>query len=192
MPSKISVLSFTGSLRVGSYNEALLRVAAETAPSELAVTIYDLANVPLYNADVEAAGAPSSVAHFKAAIDAADALLIATPEYNHGVPGILKNALDWASRPAGRSPLWQKPVGIIGASRGQTGTARAQSQLRQTFEFTNCFCMSQPELLVSRAHEKFDAVGRITDRALEKRMEEFLNALADWVRQFQTAKELRK
>jgi len=110
--------------------------------------------VPLYNGDVEAAGDPPGVASFKAAIRAADAVLFVTPEYNHGVPGVMKNAVDWASRPARDAALNGKPVGIIGASPGQTGTARGQSQLRQAFEFTNSFCMPQPEILAFRALEK--------------------------------------
>jgi len=120
--------------------------------------------VPLYNADAEAAGDPDGVKAFKDAIRSADAVLMVTPEYNHGVPGVMKNAIDWASRPPQGSVLDRKPVGIIGASPGITGSARGQSQLRQAFEFTNSYAMPQPELLVFRAHEKFDADGRLVDR----------------------------
>ena len=109
---------------------------------------------------------------------------MATPEYNHGVPGVMKNAVDWASRPPGAAALQGKPVGIIGASPGITGTARGQSQLRQAFEFTNSFCMPQPELLVFRAHEKFDAGGKLLDEATERYLGRYLVAFADWVRRF--------
>ena len=122
------------SLRQGSYNRALLRAAKELAPASLSIEIFDLEAIPLYNADVEAKGDPAPVAAFKSAIGKADGLLMATPEYNHGVPGVMKNAFDWASRPPRAAVLSGKPVGLIGASPGMTGTARGQSQLRQAFE----------------------------------------------------------
>jgi chromate reductase, NAD(P)H dehydrogenase (quinone) len=169
MPHEISALAFAGSLRVNSYNRALLRAAADYAPSGMRIEIFDIASLPLYNGDVEAAGDPEPVVLFKRAIQAADAVLMATPEYNHGVPGVMKNAVDWASRPARSNPLWEKPVGIIGASPGQVGTARAQSQLRQAFAFTNSPCMGQPEILVFRAHEKFGADGPLADEETGQR-----------------------
>lgn len=187
MPDTINVLAFAGSLRVASYNRALLRAAATRAPAGMRLATFDLAPIPLFNADVEASGFPAAVMQFKDAIAAADALLIATPEYNHGVPAVLKNALDWASRPAGESPLWEKPVGVIGASPGQTGTARAQSQIRQTFEFTNCLCMNQPELLVFRAHERFDAAGNLIDENVARFLDAYLAAFVAWTRKMRTA-----
>jgi chromate reductase len=168
MTDDVRVLGVAGSLRLGSLNRALLRAAAKLAPAGITIEPFDLADVPLYNGDVEAAGDPPGVAAFKDAIRAADAVLFVTPEYNHGVPGVMKNAVDWASRPARDAALNGKPVGIIGASPGATGTARGQSQLRQAFEFTNSFCMPQPEILVFRAHEKFNADGELTD-AMESR-----------------------
>src|SRR5215813_3803764 len=139
--AEIVVVGIAGSLRRHSYNRGLIRAAAAVAPAGVTVRIFDLDGVPLYNQDVEDAGEPQMVVQMKREIAAADALLIATPEYNHGVPGVLKNALDWASRPAGpSSPLWAKPIGIIGASPGQIGTARAQGQIRQSFTFTNSPC----------------------------------------------------
>lgn len=184
MPEQLKILGIAGSLRAGSLNRALLRAAAELAPEEMALETFDLAAVPLYDGDVEAAGDPAGVTAFKRAIEAADGVLMATPEYNHGVPGVMKNAIDWASRPPGGSPLGGKPVGLIGASPGITGTARGQSQLRQAFEFTNSYCMPQPELLVFRAHEKFDAEGRLTDAATAKFLGSYLAAFAAWVRRF--------
>jgi chromate reductase, NAD(P)H dehydrogenase (quinone) len=176
----IHVLAFAGSLRNGSYNRALLRALQEEMPEGMTIDIFDLDGIPLYNADVEAEGDPEPVSAFKAAISAADALLIATPEYNHGVPGVLKNAIDWASRPPRQSPLDGKPIGILGASPGITGTARGQSQLRQAFVFTNSYCMAQPEILVYRASEKFDERGRLTDDKTRAHLGKYLEALRSW------------
>jgi chromate reductase, NAD(P)H dehydrogenase (quinone) len=179
---ELTVAAFAGSLRRGSYNRALLRAAAEVAPAGIRISIVEIDDVPLYNADVEEAGEPEPVARFKAAIREADGLLIATPEYNHGVPGVTKNAIDWASRPPRKSPLDGKPVALLGASPGVTGTARGQSQLRQAFEFTNSYCMPQPEILVYRAHEKFDDEGRLTDEKTREYLGKFLEAFGQWIR----------
>jgi chromate reductase len=184
MADSVRILGFAGSLRQGSYNRALLRAAQGAAPEGMTIEVFDLISVPLYNADVEAGGDPEGVAAFKAAIRAADGVLMVTPEYNHGVPGVMKNAVDWASRPPRDAPLGGKPVGIIGASPGMTGSARGQSQLRQAFEFTNSFCMPQPEVLVFRAHEKFDADGKLTDEATLKYLGGYLVALKAWVLRF--------
>jgi chromate reductase len=178
------VTAFAGSLRAESFNRALLGAAVEVAPEGMTIEIQDISAIPLYDADLEAAGLPESVAAFRRAIAAADGLLIATPEYNHGVSGVTKNAIDWASRPPRQSPLDGKPVGIMGASPGMTGTARGQSQLRQAFGFTNSYCMPQPEILVARAHEKFDAEGRLTDVATREHLAKYLSAFAGWVRIF--------
>jgi chromate reductase len=176
----VRVLGFAGSLRAGSYNRALLRSAQELAPAGLAIEIYESIDLPLYNGDVEARGDPEPVAAFKAAVRQADAILIATPEYNYGVPGVLKNAIDWASRPPGEAPLGGKLAGIIGASTGIVGSARAQLQLRQAFTFTNTVAMLQPEVLVSRAHEKFDGAGRLTDEATRTFLQQYLETFHGW------------
>jgi len=180
MYGPLTVLGFAGSLRARSYNRGLLRAAQELAPPGMEIRIFDLAPIPLYNADVEAEGDPAPVAAFKAAIAQADALLIATPEHNYGVPGVLKNAIDWASRPPGESVLIGKPVAIMGASLGMAGTARAQLQLRQCFVFTRTPALLYPELLVARAAEKFDAEGSLTDEPTRERLRELLGALAEW------------
>lgn len=180
----LNILAFAGSLRTGSYNRALLRAAQELAPAGMAITSYDIIDVPLYNGDVEAQGDPEPVARFKQAIRDADGVLMATPEYNHGVPGVMKNAVDWASRPARSAPLGGKPVAILGASPGITGTARGQSQLRQAFEFTNSYAMPQPEILVFKAHEKFGPDGALTDESTRVHLQAFLAAFAKWVRRF--------
>lgn len=183
----LRVLGLAGSLRQASYNRALLRAAQGLAPEGMVIEAFDLAPVPLYNGDVEAAGDPPGVAAMKAAIAAADGVLFVTPEYNHGVPAVMKNALDWASRPPRGAALDAKPVGIIGASPGQTGSARGQSQLRQAFEFTNSYAMPQPEILVFRAHEKFDAEGALTDEATAKYLARYLEAFAAWIGRFRPA-----
>lgn len=182
------VCGIAGSLREKSYNRALLRAARELAPEGMEVRIFErLAELPLFNQDVEAAGDPEPVQALKRAIAAAGALLIATPEYNHGVPGVLKNALDWASRPPRGSVLAGKPAAIFGASPGVTGTARAQSQLRQAFVFTQTPALLQPEILVYRAHEKFDADGRLTDEKTREFVGRLLRELADWTRRLRQA-----
>jgi chromate reductase len=184
MSDNIKILGFAGSLRAGSLNRALLHAAVEVAPPSLQIEIFDLLPVPLYNGDVERAGDPPAVAEFKQALRRADAVLMVTPEYNHGVPGVMKNAIDWASRPASNAVLAHKPVGIIGASPGITGSARGQSQLRQAFEFTNSYCMPQPEVLVFRAHEKFDSRGKLIDEKTAGILKKYLEAFAEWVLRF--------
>jgi chromate reductase len=184
MSDPIKVLGIAGSLRKGSFNRSLLRSAKTLAPENLQIEIFDLIDIPLYNGDVEAEGDPAPVVAFKNALRSSDALLIATPEYNHGVPGVMKNAIDWASRPASGSALSGKPVGIMGASPGITGTARSQAQLRQAFVFTNSYAMPQPELLVFRAHEKFDAEGNLTDEATAKFLKRYLEVFTVWIGYF--------
>ncbi|HEV3486361.1 MAG TPA: NAD(P)H-dependent oxidoreductase [Vicinamibacterales bacterium] len=176
----LRVLAFAGSLRARSYNGALLRSAQELAPEGMVIDIYESIELPLFNEDVESHGDPGPVAAFKAAIRDADAILIATPEYNYGVPGVLKNAIDWASRPPGQTPLNGKLAGIIGASPGVIGTARAQQQLRQAFAFTNTPAMLQPEVLVGRAHEKFDRNGRLSDEATRTFLRQYLETFHAW------------
>ena len=175
------ILGIPGSLRRLSYNRGLLLAAQEVAAHGMIVEIADLGPIPLYNADVEAEGVPPSVRAFKAQIEAADALLIATPEYNYSVPGVLKNAIDWASRPPRESPLRQKPIALMGASPGPTGTVRAQLALRQSFVFTESFVMLKPELHVANARDRFDADGRLTDERVREQIRALLEALGDWV-----------
>jgi chromate reductase, NAD(P)H dehydrogenase (quinone) len=177
----VRVLGIAGSLRAGSTNRALLRAAVELAPDGVEIVLFDgLRDVPPFDQDVEARGDPPSVVALKQAIAAADALLVATPEYNYSVPGVLKNAIDWASRPPGRSVLNRKPAAIIGASPAATGTARAQLALRQSFVFTETLVLPKPELYVGRAHERIDAQGRVTDETTRKLLRTLLEALAAW------------
>lgn len=181
------VLAFAGSLRRGSFNHGLIRAAIEVAPDGMEIREFDLAPIPLYDFDTEQRGDPAPVLEFKRAIDAADALLIATPEYQHGIPGVLKNALDWASRPPGDSVMQGKVVAIMGASPGFTGTARAQIQLRQTLSFNQTHTLANPEVLVGAAHEKFDAEGRLTDQSTRDYIRRLLDALAGLTRRLQRA-----
>jgi len=146
--AEMKFVAFAGSLRRASYNRGLIRAAVDLAPTGITIDAFDLGDLPLYNQDIEDAGEPVAVVSFKQALARADALLVATPEYNHGVPGVLKNAIDWASRPRVTSPLRDKAVAVMGASPGHESTARAQAQLRDAFVFTGACVMPLPELLV--------------------------------------------
>ena len=172
------ILGIAGSLRSGSHNRALIRAARELAHPGVEIVEFDLRGLPFYDGDVEAAGDPEPVAAFKDAIRAADALLIATPEYNHGIPGVLKNAIDWASRPALASPLGGKPVAILGASTGRGGTRRAQRQLREALAFPRAVVLDEPEVLVPEAYMRFDEDGRLVDEEARASIAELLDSLA--------------
>lgn len=178
----LTFLGIAGSLRAASYNRGLIRAAMEVAPAETTIVAYDLRDIPMFNADVEAAGDPPAVADLKRAIAAADALLIATPEYNHCVPGVLKNAIDWASRPARASVLTNKPVAIMGASTGRGGTARAQAHLRDGLAYTNGLVLPLPEVLVDFARERFDETGNLTDEGSMGEVRDLVVALGSWTR----------
>jgi chromate reductase, NAD(P)H dehydrogenase (quinone) len=171
------ILGIAGSLREGSYNRSLLRAARELLPQGVELVDFDLRSLPLYDGDVEAAGDPEAVVALKEAIRDADALLIATPEYNRGVPGVLKNAIDWASRPALASPLAGKPVAIVGASTGRGGTARAQEQVRAALEFSRANVLEQPEVLVPEAFMRFDEHGELVDPGIRAELAELIDTL---------------
>jgi chromate reductase len=175
----LNVLGIAGSLREGSYNRALLHAAQELAPDNMTITIFDLADIPMYNADDDGSEKPEPVERFKAAIAEAGALLIATPEYNHGIPGVLKNAIDWASRPGGRSPMAGKPTAIMGAATGMWGTIRAQSHLRTVLAAMNTPTVLSPEVLVQGAAEKFDEDGHLVDEATHRFVRELLDNLVE-------------
>ena len=181
----VSILGVAGSLRSASFNRGLIRAAVEVAPRGTSVTSWDIGEIPLFNADVEAVADPAPVAAFKQAIARADALVIATPEYNHCVPGVLKNAIDWPSRPARRSVLTDKPVAVLGASTGRGGTARAQAHLRDGLAYTNGIVLPLPEVLVDAAVSKFDEDGNLIDDATRIEVRDLLLALAAWTRRLQ-------
>lgn len=177
----IKVLGISGSLRRGSYNTSALRAARELAPAGMEVDLYEnLRGLPLYDDDVrQAQGFPGPVEDLRARIKAADALLIATPEYNYSVPGVLKNAIDWASRPP-EQPFDGKPIAIMGASPGALGTARAQYHLRQMFVYLNGMLLNRPEVMIGHANTRFDAEGRLTDEKTREFVHTLLAALKDW------------
>jgi chromate reductase len=171
------LLGIAGSLREGSYNRGLLRATRELLPEGVELVEHDLRELPFYDSDLEAAGDPEPVMALKDSIRAADAIVIATPEYNRGIPGVLKNAIDWASRPALASPLAGKPVAIMGATTGFAGTARAQQQLRDALEFPGAMVLQQPEVLVSEAYLRFDENGELVDEETRAEIRELLAVL---------------
>jgi chromate reductase len=176
----ITVLGIAGSLRRGSYNAAALRAAAELAPEGVTVEIFEgLREIPPYDEDVKQQGFPAPAEALRRQIAAADALLLVTPEYNYSVPGVLKNAIDWASRPPDR-PTDGKPTAIMGASPGTTGTARAQYHLRQILLSLNALVINRPEVMIGQAASRFDAEGKLTDETSRKLVGDLLTALRDW------------
>jgi chromate reductase len=183
MQQTTEVLGIAGSLRRDSFNKALLRAAQQLAPPGMMINIYeDLGSIPPYNTDVEAEAYPEVAKELKRRIRAAEGILIVTPEYNYGLPGVLKNAIDWASRPYPGDSAWEgKPLAIMGASPGQSGTVRAQLQLRQTAIFLNMLPLNRPEVLVGRADTKFDASLNLTDEATRKFVQDELEAFAQWI-----------
>jgi chromate reductase len=184
MNKKISILGFAGSLRKASYNKAILKAAADMVPADAELEIFDLEGLPFFNEDLE--GQPTEkVTDFKLKIRSADAILIATPEYNYSIPGVLKNAIDWASRPYGDNAFNGKPVAIMGASIGMFGTARAQYHLRQSFVFLNMYPLNQPEVMVPFAHEIIGQNGRITDHKTLDKIRELLLNLVAWTKKLQ-------
>jgi chromate reductase len=178
----INVLGICGSLRAGSYNKAALRTAIELKPPEMTIETADIGSIPLYNEDVRALGFPPPVEKLRGQIAAADALLFVTPEYNYTISGVLKNAIDWASRPPDQ-PFAGKPVAMMGAGAGMAGTARAQYDLRKCCVFLDMHPLNKPEVLIGQAHTKFDERGRLTDDAARGFIRDLLVALAKWTRQ---------
>lgn len=162
-------------------NRALLRAVGETLPAGATLTIYDSLDLPLFNSDI--APEPPAVGALKDAIRAADGLVIATPEYNYSVTAALKNAIDWSTRPLPASPLRGKPVGIVGAATGMSGTMRAQYHLRQMLVFTDSPALAQPEVLIPRAHERF-VEGVLTDDSTRDLLRSFGAALVEHVGRF--------
>lgn len=183
---RLVVLAIPGSLRRGSYNRALLVVAREVAPEGIQVDIFDLHEVPLYNGDVEAEGDPEAVRALKQRIATADALLVATPEYNGAMPGVLKNALDWASRPPERA-LRGKLVALIGATPGRSGATRALHSARQFFEAVGGRVLPEPTIGVAQAGEHFDAEGTLVNSATRQEIGVLLAALAAEAREARQA-----
>jgi chromate reductase len=182
MADKITILGIAGSLRKESYNRAALRAAQQLAPEGTSVEIFEINDIPGFSQDDEQ-NPPAKVTELKAKIRAADAILFVTPEYNYSIPGVLKNAIDWASRPYGDSAWDGKPVALMGASIGVLGTARAQYHLRQMFVFLNMHAVNQPEVMIGNAAKRFDEQGNLTDETTKKLIGQLLQNLAAWTRQ---------
>jgi chromate reductase, NAD(P)H dehydrogenase (quinone) len=180
----VSVLGICGSLRRASFNRAALAAAVELAPEGVRLEVADLAGIPPYDEDVFAKGFPAPVAELRGRIKAADALLIATPEYNFSISGVLKNAIDWVSRPPDQ-PFAGKPLAIMGASAGRSGTMRAQYHLRQIAVFLDLKPVNKPEVMIDFAGKKFDAELRLTDEQARGQIRDLLQALASWTRLIQ-------
>ena len=181
VPDQITVLGVAGSLRQKSYNKAGLRAAIELAPAGMTIETFDLAPIQPYNEDIKERGFPPAEQEFRERIRAADALLFVTPEYNRGTPGVLKNAIDWASRPPDQ-PFNGKPTAIFGASPGMVGTAVAQYDLRRCLGVLNALLVNTPSVMIAQAGQKFDDEGRLTDEPTRKFIAQLLVALADWTR----------
>jgi chromate reductase, NAD(P)H dehydrogenase (quinone) len=176
---QIKVLAFAGSLRKGSFNKALIRAAIEVAPPNMLIEVFDLDGIPCFNQEQEN-NPDAKVVEFKEKIRQSDALLIATPEYNYSIPGVLKNALDSVSRPKIGNPLDGKPVAIMSASTGRFGGARAQYHLRQTFVFLDMHPINRPEVMLSDAAHNIDENGRVTNEQTRQLIRQLLEALAAW------------
>lgn len=187
MGTNLKILGFAGSLRKGSYNKFLLRSASQLLPPETSLEVFDLSDIPPYNQDLDN-NMPPKVKQFKTQIRESDALLIATPEYNYSVPGVLKNAIDYASRPYGDNSFDDKPVAIMSASVGMIGGARAQYHLRQMFVFLNMHPVNVPEVIVTFASNKFDSEGNLLDDNTKKFLIQLLQNLSNWTRRLKERK----
>ncbi len=188
MTRKIQILAFAGSLRAGSFNKALVQAAIQVAPPSVSIEVFNLEGIPPFNADLETIP-PTRVVKFKDKIRDADALLIATPEYNYSVSSVLKNAIDWASRPKADNPLEGKPVAIMSASTSKFGGARAQYHLRQIFVFLNMQPINKPEVMLSDAAHNVDVVGKLTNQETLKLIKQLVEAVAAWTIKLQNKPE---
>jgi chromate reductase len=181
MADEIRILGIAGSLRRESYNRSTLRAATQLVPEGVMIDVFEIDGIPGFNQDEEQ-NPPEKIVELKKRIRASDAVLFVTPEYNYSVPGVLKNAIDWASRPYGDSAWNGKPAAIMGASIGAIATARAQYHLRQMFVFLNMHAVNQPEVMIGNAGENFDADGNLTNETTKKLISQLLQNLADWAR----------
>jgi chromate reductase len=181
MKDPIRILGIAGSLREKSYNRGALRAAVELTPEGAIIETFDLLGMPVFNQDDEG-NPPEIVNELKRKIRASDAILFVTPEYNHSIPGGLKNAIDWASRPNGDSAWEGKPAAIMGASLGATATARSQNHLRQVCASLNIYVLNMPEVLIGNARARFDEDGNLTDETTKKFIRRLLENLVDWTR----------
>lgn len=181
MGDKIRILGISGSLREGSFNTGALKAAVEMVPDRAEIEIFSIAGFPEF-VQGQDQHPPEKVAEFKDKIREADAILISSPEYNYSLPGVLKNAIDWASRPYGDSAWNGKPAAIMGASPGAIGTARMQYHLRQIMVFLNMFPLNKPEIMINNCAGKFDEHGNLTDDKTREFISQMLMALVDWTK----------
>jgi chromate reductase len=181
MNTPFTILGIAGSLRKGSFNRSALRAAQQLVPDGVSLEIFDLEGIPPFNQDEEA-NPPERVAQLKARVRAADAILLVTPEYNYSIPGVLKNAIDWASRPYGDNAWEGKPVALMGASVGAMGTSRAQYHLRQVFVFLNMYPLNRPEVMITNAAQRFDEKGNLKDEDTKAHIQNLLVALVAWAK----------
>lgn len=179
----VALLGISGSLRKSSLNRALLDAVREALPPGAHMTIVADLDFPIFNSDLDD---PPGIVQLKAAIAGADGVVFSVPEYNYSIPGGLKNALDWVSRPPDSSPMRGKPIGLVGAASGMSGTIRAQTHMRQMLLYSDSPCLSQPEVLIPRAHERFDAEGRLTDPSTRLLLEKFGTAIVAFVERHRT------
>ena len=184
MNKPIRILGIAGSLRRKSYNRAALRAAQQLVPEDAVLDVFELDGIPVFSEDDERQP-PAKVVEFKKRIREADAILFVTPEYNYSIPGVLKNAIDWASRPYGDSAWTDKPAAIMGASLGTLGTARAQYHLRQVFVFLNMYPLNRPEVMIAQADKRFDAAGNLIEEQAKEFIRQLLQNLATWTRHLQ-------
>ncbi len=175
-PTPLKVMAMSGSLRKGSFNTLSIRAAQELAPAGMSIELYDLASLPFYNDDIRAAGYPPEVQKFRAAVAAADAFLFASPEFNYSVSGVLKNAIDWASR-APNMPFAGKTAAVMGASAGALGTARSQHTLRWIMSGLDVYVVNLPHIYIGSASQKFDASGALTDQPTRDFLKQLLENL---------------
>jgi len=180
MTEKIKVLGIAGSLRKHSYNMSLLRAAIELKPENMEIEIFELAEIPFYNEDLDKENLPWSVKILKEKISASHSLLIASPEYNYSFTGVLKNAIDWASRPPSNSPLNKKPYAIMGVSGGTSGTIRSQMHFRQVAAACNMFGLNRPEVYVTSGRNKFNEKGELMDEPTKEHLKKFLVEFYEW------------
>lgn len=181
MSTNIRILGIAGSLRRESYNRFALRAATQLVPEGATIEVFELDGIPGFSQDDEQ-NPPEKVTELKRRVREADAILFVTPEYNYSVPGVLKNAIDWASRPYGDSAWNGKPAAIMGASVGAIGTARAQYHLRQMMVFLNMFPINQPEVMIGNASERFDNQGNLTDDTSKELIRQLVQNLVEWTR----------
>jgi chromate reductase len=182
MKNKIVVLGLSGSLRRKSYNKSLLHATKYLMPEEAKLEIFDITEIPLFNQDLELQ-MPKKVQCLKSKIESVDAILIVSPEYNSSIPGVLKNVLDWASRPSGKNSFYGKPVAIMGASNGRLGTVRAQFHIRQVCVSLNMHPINDPQVYVTYVDEKIDEDGNLIDDETRYYVKKLLLNLVNWVKQ---------